>query len=245
VRSVNEDSFLATPYLFAVADGMGGHAAGEVASQIAIGELARLDTTAPLTLSDLFASLDAANLQIVHDANESPDQAGMGTTLVGLAIVTLAGQEHWQVFNIGDSRLYRIDDESMSQITIDHSEAEEMVALGRLTRDEARTYDRKNVVTRSLGTESPPLADSWMFPPSSPERFLICSDGLTNELGDDEIEAILRAEFEPHRAATALVDRAVDAGGRDNITVIVVNGAPAANQISAEEDTRPRRSHDH
>ena len=218
---------------------MGGHAAGDVASRIAVEEFSSLGERQSLTLADLLGAVNAANNRIMDHEQDRPESRGMGTTLVGLAVVLVAGNEHWQVFNVGDSRVYRLDESSFEQLTVDHSEAEEMVALGVISRNEARNYERKNVVTRSLGTIPPPVADSWMFPASGSERFLLCSDGLTNELADSEIEEILRHEPDPGRAAAVLVENAVTAGGHDNVTAIVVDGATHADQ-SLQEDTVPR-----
>lgn len=242
VRAVNEDSLLAGPPMFVVADGMGGHAAGDVASLLAVEAFADLVGRDALSVNDAPAAVSAANERILALVEETPDLAGMGTTIAGLAVISAGGAEHWQVFNVGDCRVYRLASGVLSQLTVDHSEAEELVAAGRLSREEARTYPRRNVVTRSLGTSPPPQVDSWVFPPSPPERFMICSDGLTGELEDDRIAEILRSEGEPQRAADRLVALAVEAGGRDNVTVLVIDGPPAV-QTVVDEDTTPREQH--
>jgi serine/threonine protein phosphatase PrpC len=131
----------------------------------------------------------------------------------------------------------------LTQLTVDHSEAEEMVASGRITRDEARRYDRRNVVTRSLGVDPPEAVDSWVFPPVVGERFLLCSDGLSGEILDNEIEECLTSIRDPQDAAEELLKRAIAAGGTDNVTVVVVDGAseePAGLSIGVDEDTQPR-----
>ncbi|MDE3206113.1 MAG: serine/threonine-protein phosphatase [Acidobacteriota bacterium] len=240
VRSVNEDSVFAAPPVFVVADGMGGHAAGDVASRLAVERFQPLTGPAPLNVNDSAEAVAEANEAILRMVEGHPDMAGMGTTIAGLVVISAAGAEHWQVFNVGDCRVYRLADGRLSQLTVDHSEAEEMVLAGRITRREARSYPRRNVVTRSLGTVPPPQVDSWVFPPSPPERFLVCSDGLTTELDDHEIELALVAESEPQAAADRLVALAVEAGGRDNVTTVVVDGLRTPHGGDADEDTVPR-----
>ncbi len=240
VRAVNEDSFFAVPPVFVVADGMGGHAAGDVASRLAVERFEHLTGSLTLNVNDSSDALVEANEAILRMVEGHPDMAGMGTTIAGLVVISAGGAEHWQVFNVGDCRVYRLAEGRLAQLTVDHSEAEEMVLAGRISRLEARSYPRRNVVTRSLGTLPPPQVDSWVFPPSPPERFLVCSDGLTTELEDHEIEAALVAESEPQAAADRLVASAVEAGGRDNVTTVVVDGLPTPNGGEADEDTVPR-----
>lgn len=235
VREHNEDSFHAGPRLFAVADGMGGHAAGEVASALAIEKLAEIADAPALTVAELARAIDAANRGIIRAGLQDPRTLGMGTTLTGLALVAAdsdvppqrmatgsAERERWAVFNVGDSRVYRLSGGEFGQVTEDHSEVQELVNAGRLTRDQARRYPRRNVVTRSLGTLPPPEADVLLRDVVTGERFVICSDGLNGELTDDEIADVLSSAADPDRAAADLVARALEAGGEDNVTVIVV-----------------------
>lgn len=237
VRAVNEDSLMAEPPVFLVADGMGGHAAGDLASRLAVAAFAALGGAERLNVEDALAAVARANQAILDAAREDRSRAGMGTTLAGLAVVAAAGSEHWMAFNIGDSRVYRLSADGLRQLTADHSEVAELVATGRISREEARTYPRRHVVTRSLGTEPPPEADCWVFPPEAAERFIVCSDGLTGELSDSEIGAAAREIGDPQELAQALVDRAVAAGGHDNVTVIVVDGRSAGS--APDEDTTP------
>jgi protein phosphatase len=223
VRRVNEDSAYAGRDLFAVADGMGGHAAGDVASAIAVTHLARLAEHPQLQPADVRAGLAACNREILDAADADPQRTGMGTTVAGLAVAGFAGADHWMVFNVGDSRVYRFVDDTLAQVTVDHSEVSELVASGAIGVDEARSHPQRNVVTRVLGMRPDPVADVWVFPPTPGERFVICSDGLTGEVDDDQIAAILRNEPVAQSAAEALVARAVWAGGRDNVTVVVVD----------------------
>jgi len=240
VREVNEDALLADPPLFVVADGMGGHAAGDVASWLAVRALADLVGRGSVSGQHTVDAVSTANSAILRAANDDHQRLGMGTTVTGLVSVKAGGAEHWMVFNVGDSRVYRLSHGHFIQLTVDHSEAEELVTAGRLTRGQARDYRRRNVLTRSLGTDPPPALDSWLFPPADRERFLLCSDGLTSEVEDHQIEACLRTNLDPQKAAEELLRRALEAGGRDNITVIVVDGMSDADPSDTEQDTRPR-----
>lgn len=234
---------VADPPVFAVADGMGGHAAGDVASRLTIDCLADLVGHGPIGAPDVIDAVSAANRCILDVASQDRERAGMGTTLSGLAMVSAGGLEHWMVFNIGDSRVYRLADGHLAQLTVDHSEVEELLAAGRLTQTEARSYPRRNVVTRSLGSEPIGALDSWVFPPAGGERFLICTDGLTEEVEDIAIGDCLTTIDDPQRAAEWLVEQALAAGARDNVTVLVVDSAAPQAGAAADEDTFPRRSH--
>ncbi len=224
IRERNEDSAVITQDIFAVADGMGGHAAGDVASRIAVAALMRLAAHENVASSDeVVAAIATANRDILDAIDEDGRQAGMGTTLTGVAIIDRGVRAQWAVFKVGDSRVYRFADGTLTQVTVDHSEVEELVAAGRLTPDEAKVYARRNVVTRSLGTVPGPKADIWVLEPAAPERFVICSDGLTLELDDDEIAEVLREEPEAQRAADRLIALTLQAGARDNVTVLVID----------------------
>jgi protein phosphatase len=226
VRRHNEDCARVAGTIYVVADGMGGHAAGEVASEIAaetVIELASSGSTEHLDASDFVEQLTQANRRILESAAMHPEQTGMGTTLAGLALVGGDGSQHWVVFNMGDSRVYHLVDEHLSQVTIDHSEVWELVQSGIITPAQARHHPARNVVTRSLGRYRMGTVDTWVMPPQPGEAFVICSDGLSNELSSEQIEAILLAAGDAEEAAAALVRAAVEAGGRDNVTAIVVS----------------------
>jgi len=223
IRRLNEDSYLVAPSLFVVADGMGGHAAGEVASELAIAELRTLADQTTISAEDITAGLWRANERILKAGAARYDQFGMGTTVTGLAVVSAAGADHWAVFNVGDSRVYRFAGGILGQLTVDHSEVEELVAAGYLLREEARNHPRRNVVTRSLGSDPAPVPDIWVLPPRVGDRFVICSDGLTTEVEDADIARVMFDGDDPQRAADELVRRANESGGRDNVTVIVVH----------------------
>jgi protein phosphatase len=233
VRQVNEDSYLALPPLFVVADGMGGHGAGDLASRIAIEDMTACVALRPLFAAAVLTALEHANRHII----ERDEASRMGTTVTGVAGLETAGGDHLMVFNVGDSRVYRLADGRLAQVTVDHSEVQELVLAGVITREQARTHPRRNIVTRALGSDPVLLADHWLLPAVTGDRFLVCSDGLFGELPDEEIHALLSSGT-AQRAAEELVTAAYNAGGRDNITVVVadIDAADGA----ADEPTVPR-----
>lgn len=239
VRSVNEDSIFAGDFVWAVADGMGGHAAGDVASRIVVSHLHRIDHPG-LGQESLIEALRQANAEIVGRGHLIPEASGMGSTIAGVARVFIGEAEHWAVFNVGDSRVYRTWGAATTRATVDHSEVEEMVLQGFITEDEARRHPSRSIITRSIGTVPPPQVDIWVLPQTPGECFLICSDGLTSEITDEQISEVLREYVAPEQAARELVDRAVRAGGRDNVSVIVLQVAtPAAVDLDLDA-TNPR-----
>jgi protein phosphatase len=241
VRDHNEDAGLVTPNLVAVADGMGGHAAGEVASELAIEALRALGDTEDLRPQDVREAVLDGNRAILESAARNPQQTGMATTLAGLARVMVGGSPHWSVVNIGDSRVYRVVDGRLSQVSKDHSEVAELVTLGLLTPEEALVHPARNIVTRCLGRDPVEPVDSWVFPPHAGERFLLCTDGLTNEIRDPAIARILLDGDDAQAIADRLVAAAVEAGGRDNVTVVVVLGSSSSDGAAeADEETAPR-----
>jgi serine/threonine protein phosphatase PrpC len=218
VRRVNEDSYLAVPPIYAVADGMGGHGSGDVASRLAVEVLGRCVMLRPLFTEAVLHALEEANRVIIE--HDGPDR--MGTTITGLAGLETLGGDRLIVFNVGDSRVYRLAGERVEQLTVDHSEVQQLVLAGVLTREQARTHPRRNVVTRALGGGPDLAIDHWLLPATAGDRFLICSDGLFGELLD-HVMAPLLAIANPQRAAEALVAAANASGGRDNITALVVD----------------------
>jgi len=225
LRAQNEDHAHAGPGLFIVADGMGGHLAGEVASEMAVTTLRTQLGDGTNTLDDVVAAVHDANVDIYRGSIEDPDQAGMGTTVTAIAVVADPHDgEVLGVVNVGDSRGYVLRHGRLRQVTVDHSFVQELVAEGAITRDEARTHPRRNIVTRALGIEPVVRVDSWIMPIIRGDRFLLCSDGLVDEVTDDTIAQILTEHLtDPERAAQALVEAANEAGGRDNITVVIVD----------------------
>jgi protein phosphatase len=221
VRTLNEDSYLVAERLFAVADGMGGHRGGEVASADALAAF-RGAVIEP-TVDDLVGAVATANRAVFDRSLSDPELAGMGTTLCAIGLVDTDDGERIAVVNVGDSRVYLLHDDEFIQLSEDHSLVEEMVRDGQLTPDEAADHPRRNVLTRALGVDAEVNVDSWSVEPHPRDRFLLCSDGLFNELHDDQISAVLRRLSAPGEAARELVRLATEAGGRDNITVVLVD----------------------
>lgn len=239
VRDINEDSLFTGERLFAVADGMGGHAAGDVASRTVLEVLAHLDQ-GPLSPTTLRARVGDANRAVVAYGRSHPVQRGLGTTLAGIALVDEDGPPHWAVFNIGDSRVYRFSNGAVRQITVDHSEVQEMVSAGVLTRAQARTHPSRHIITRALGELPSPEVDIVLVPALAGERWLITSDGLTAELPDEEIAERLGLEDGAREIATLLIDAALAAGGRDNVSVIVIDVLSDSDEDCGVEQTIPR-----
>ncbi len=215
---------------FALADGMGGHAAGEVASQMAVDRVAEDFLAAGsdvLTAAEvervLVAASQAANLAIIERSERESDKAGMGTTLTSLALIPR--ERAFRVAHVGDSRAYRLRDHTLVQLTTDHTWVQQQVQLGRLTPTLARRHPFANIVTRALGIRTELDVDVVRGEPQPGDIFLLCSDGLTGMVPDREIAAILAASVDPEEAVRALVDAANRAGGQDNITAIVVRMA--------------------
>lgn len=310
IRPGNEDNLLADRRVFVVADGMGGHQAGEVASALAVDLLRSRLSAAGATLDDVVGAVADANDDIYRAANGNPDQQGMGTTLTALVVVDaiaplddlddvddlddagddggdggdptqpipvdsdqpdapaggedrasdephaapevagddepavqhgsargeadeLEGErpanddgpqhEQFALINVGDSRTYLLRHDRLRRITTDHSYVQELVATGHITDDEARSHPRRNIVTRALGIDPAVRVDAWTLPIVSGDRFVLCSDGLVDEVRDDDIAELLRSHPDAQEAADALVEEANRQGGRDNITVVVVD----------------------
>ncbi|GAC68844.1 PP2C family protein-serine/threonine phosphatase [Gordonia soli] len=223
VRETNEDAALALPGRYLLADGMGGHDSGELASEAALLTLADVEASVDQgeTQAALIDLLSTAQTKIGEISTESERRAG--TTATGLVLVTHEGRPHWLVLNIGDSRTYRYQAGVLEQLTIDHSQVQEFVDAGFITKEQARVDPRRNVITRALGAGMvEPQADFFSFEALPGDLLLVCSDGLTGELPDEEIEGILADSPDSEVAAEALVDAALGLGAHDNVTVIVV-----------------------
>ena len=220
-RHANEDSLIVDPPVFAVADGMGGHAAGDRASAAAVDRLEALAGLEDVDVSAVGGALSHAAHDIDRLAEHFP--LGAGTTVTG-AVLDLGGEHpHFVVFNVGDSRVYRFLGNELAQVTRDHSVVQELIDAGVLSEQDAETHPESNVVTRALGFREEPRPDYWMLPVQSGMRLLLCSDGLTKELSADRIHLHLAARLSAAETAGALVDAALAAGGRDNVTVVVVD----------------------
>lgn len=244
VRSNNQDSHLVlgATSLYGVADGMGGHQGGEVASAIAV-ELTGKHATEP-TLDSLMAAVRIANRAIFEKAGSDRDLHGMGTTLVAIQLVTSPDGDEVAWVNVGDSRVYLFRDNRLVQLSHDHSLVEDLVRDGQLTPDEAAVHPQRNILTRALGIDLDVAVDGATVLPFTGDRFLLCSDGLFNEVSDDQMTSALRRLADPTEAAEELVRLANEGGGRDNITVVVVEvvddggRAEAASVALAEDPTR-------
>jgi serine/threonine protein phosphatase PrpC len=220
-RSANEDSYVAQSPVFAVADGMGGHSAGDLASAAVVTRLAEVIADGFGTTGAIDRALERAtdDIEIVGEGSE----LGVGTTVTGVVLTLQGGEPYFAVFNIGDSRVYQFERGELRQVTVDHSVVQEMVDSGLIDRAQAERHPDSNVITRAVGFNMPPTADYWMLPLRPGFRLLICSDGLTKELGDDRLLVLLSAGLDAKDTAHALVDAALAAGGRDNVTTIVLD----------------------
>ena len=241
VRQINEDRFLSEDGLWVVADGVGGHQAGEVAAQTAVETVAK--EFRDRTTAGLVDAIQAANEAVWRLAQTTSEKRGMGTTITAMALVREDGEELLALANVGDSRNYRLQDGELLQLTDDHSLVEEMVREGKLTREEASVHPQRSIITRALGMEPEIQVDWWELIPYRGDRLLLCSDGLTNELSDDRIAATLRQVADPQEAARDLVRQARAEGGGDNITVVVVDvvdddgrAEKASESLAADED---------
>jgi protein phosphatase len=227
VRPQNEDAYVASDHLFAVADGMGGHNAGEVASALATTLLLERAVGQTLTPEWFVNAITAINRTIHESAAESTERRGMGTTICALALVNPQGEttEPQQVAlaNVGDSRIYLWRAGTFRQLSVDHSYVQELVTEGLITEEEARVHPRRNIVTRALGIDDRVAVDSWLIPLFAGDRFILCSDGLVDEVPTADIAALAAQQREPQMIADALVALAKRNGGRDNITVVVVD----------------------
>lgn len=220
-RSVNEDSVLARTPIFSVADGMGGHEAGDIASAAVVNRLAeRLDEpfVGPEAIVD---SLRTAVADMAGTADIG--ELGMGTTVTGIALTTRGGTPFWLVFNIGDSRVYQLIDRQLDQLTVDHSLVQQLIDSGQLAAEDAEQHPHANVITRAVGFNEDPTPDFWLIPIVLGSRLLVCSDGLTKELTPHGIRHFLELGATPAEAATKLMDAALGNGGRDNVSVIVID----------------------
>jgi protein phosphatase len=231
VREVNEDAYLAAPPVFAVADGMGGHEGGDVASAIAVEEFARLAEQGydpQHGVEAVEATLAASQRRIEEYAAEQtargvPRLRSAGTTVVAALLVEQDDEPAWLLANLGDSRIYRYADGELDQVSVDHSLVQELVDAGRIRPEEAATHPERNVITRALGDPGGQHADYFVLPLAEAERVLLCTDGVTGMLPDDAVAGILAESPDPRDAADRLVAAAVAAGGEDNATAVVVD----------------------
>ena len=252
VRSNNQDSGFAGANLFAVADGMGGHAGGDVASSIAVHRIENLDrayTSTEDAQAELQAAATTAASDLVRAAKERPELAGLGTTLSAIIMV----DDYAVIGHIGDSRIYLFRDDELTQITADHTFVQRLVDSGRITPDEARYHPRRSVLMRVLSDmDIAPDLDMFVMPTQPGDRWLLCSDGLTGEVSEPEVQRLLSAAAEPQIIAQELVQSALRGGGRDNITVIVVEAREqlpgeniADHEVLETDELQLRWAHDY
>ena len=234
VRKVNQDCVFSStvpvgclPNLFIVADGMGGHKAGDIASRLTVDSV--VDKLSKVNSKDYISvitdTIIKVNKEVIDKAAESQDYAGMGTTLV----VATVFDNILKVANVGDSRLYVIG-EDIIQITRDHSLVEEMVRLGGINEEEARNHPDKNIITRAIGVKENVEADFFEFSLKKGDTILMCTDGLCNMVDDEEIFAIIKGARDIVEAGRTLIDRANENGGKDNIGVVLAQ--PFSNEVS-------------
>jgi protein phosphatase len=231
VRTVNEDSYLAAPPIFVVADGMGGHEGGDVASGIVVEEFGRLAVEGYDPKRG--AQVVAATLQICQDrilnyaagqgARGIAQRRQAGTTAVVALLVEQDGEPKWLLANLGDSRIYRFADGGLQQVSVDHSVVQELIDAGRITPHQAATHPERHVITRALGNPGGVEADYFLLSLQSVERLVLCTDGVTGMISDDHLGQILTDSHDPRDAADRIVAAALSAGGEDNATVIVVD----------------------
>ncbi|MDT5279862.1 MAG: family protein phosphatase [Mycobacterium sp.] len=223
VRKSNQDAYGSAPPVFVVADGVGGHVAGDVAAREAVKALLPLAGHPQVTAEMLKACLADARARI----SRIPVNHGRppGTTLSGVITTQVDHVPSWMVVNIGDSRTYRLDSDGLRQLSIDHSVVQQLVDTGVITASSAWSHPARNLLTRALIAEIEHPADVWLLPIIAGDRILVCSDGLTREVDDGLIARVLRAIPDPQAAANELVNAAVDAGGHDNVTAVVIDAA--------------------
>jgi PPM family protein phosphatase len=223
VRSNNQDSGYAGSNLFVVADGMGGHAGGDVASSLVISRLERLDKPYETTAAAEKALRDAigdAATELIDTVHERPELAGMGTTVSALIMV----DEYAVIAHIGDSRIYLFRDGALTQITTDHTFVQRLVDSGRITPEEARFHPRRSVLMRVLGDMDPdPELDTFIMPTQPGDRWLLCSDGLSGVVDDAHTGKALGLGVAPGRTADILLKQALDGGAPDNVTIVIVD----------------------
>lgn len=234
VREINEDAVLAEPPVFLVADGMGGYDAGDIASKIVVDSFRALGGRAAVSPPEIHERFQVATQELRSAlTSESP----AGSTVAGAAVVNQDGIDYWLIFNMGDSRVYSWQDGALHQISVDHSVVQELIEAGVIDDDQAAHHPQRHQVTRALATHVTPDPDYWLIPSDSAQRILICSDGLTTEVADADIAALLETFPDAQDAADNLVASAVAAGGRDNVSVVVVDLLPSTD---AGGQTPPR-----
>jgi len=230
VRKTNEDAYLLAPPVFVVADGMGGHEGGDVASSIVVEEFAplgeRADYDATSGAKAVAETLRACQRRIEEYAagrRRTRRSRPPGTTVVAALLVEEEGEPAWLLANLGDSRIYRVHEGALDQVSVDHSLVQELLDAGTIREDEVARHPERHVITRALGGPGHDDADYFLLPVQAAERLLLCTDGVNGLIDDERIGAILTGTADPRDAATQVVAAALDAGGDDNATAVVVD----------------------
>ncbi len=232
-RDVNQDAVLAHFPLFVVADGMGGHLGGEIASARTIDRMREVADNGVVGPKAIEKALHRAVKDIL--AHPSATDEGTGTTLTGLYLDAQGAEDSWVTLNIGDSRVYILRQGTLVQVTTDHSVVQELVAAGRLSPEEAETHPYGNVITRAVGPTESVAPDYVRLEVVDGDRFVVCSDGLTKELTDYGIQHFLHEHQNPAEAVDAMLEAALENGGRDNITIIVLNVTRRGGRSSTDD----------
>lgn len=232
-RESNQDAFFADASLFVVADGMGGHAGGEMASTVTIAHLRALAESGEVSRTAIEKAIGAATQEIISHPDAAEE--GTGTTLTGVCLDAAEGR--WLTLNIGDSRVYLVRGEGIAQVTTDHSVVQEMISTGQLSPEEAEGHPYSNIITRAVGASEVLSPDYVSLDVLDGDAFVICSDGLTKELTDYGILHFVRQHDDPAEAVSAMLAAALENGGRDNITLILVRAEAEEGSSSTAEDS--------
>jgi serine/threonine protein phosphatase PrpC len=235
-RETNQDSLVAVPPIFSVADGMGGHSLGEVASGAVVRSLSNTAQTGSASRENIIEALSEAVDAIELDAGET--DLGAGTTVTGVYLTQAEGEPIWECFNIGDSRVYQWFRGALTQITVDHSVVQHLIDTGQISEDDAEFHPHANVITRAVGFNEEPVPDFTQLALVPGQRILICSDGLTKEITHQGIAHFLAQSDSAEGAAQTLVDQAVSNAGRDNVAVIVID----VHAVGDDKDTSELQS---
>ena len=235
VRDHNEDSLIIIPPLFAVADGMGGHEAGEIASEITVNTLAEL-APSHLDAEGLTAAVEAANYNVMKAPRQGIGRDGMGTTLTA---AMLEG-ERLLIAQVGDSRAYLLHKGHLQQITRDHSLMADLIEAGQITPEEARVHPNRSVITRAIGSDIHMRPDIYELNVDAGDRILLCSDGLSSMISNNAIESIMRRQSDAQHCADELVTAALENGGADNVTVVVADG-PGVREVGEKKRAHKSR----
>lgn len=241
-RRLNEDSYLAQPGAFLVADGMGGHQAGDVASKLIVDAVRDLVSDEVPDISIIGDVVLRANDTVRLHATEAGHE-GMGSTLVGAFLVRNADEDSVVIVNVGDSRCYALIDGSLEQVTKDHSHVQELIDSGEISAETAAVHPDRNVVTRAIGIEGSVAGDFFVVPPLARVRLMLCSDGVSSELTDERMAEVLNANDDPSKAASGLIAAVLEGRAGDNATAIVVDVVRASidPETAEGEITGPRR----